>query len=351
MLFVYVCEVVFKHILVGVLCFFLVFFVNNVLLFAQTLLTKHVSAADVVRLLLYSIPAALIYVTPFAVLVGSLLGLGRLRNNLELLALQVLGVSPRFLIFPLLSIGLCSALFVFVFSDVVVPASFIRLRQVYWRVLSSVPSLGFESHTTRKHNGVILSVGEVFHSVMYQLLIVDKSDSRSLKVVSSRKSVLESSADQTVPFTIRMHDPCMLIVYRTRPRICDLIYGGRADYHVHTQQTQPEYFMGLGPGGFSTCSLYREIQEKIKAKENPRHIATYQLEFQKKFSHPISVVLFIFLSFGLSTLSNISSQGKGFVGGLIVVLGYWIISIGGQELALRLSIVPSLALWIPNAAL
>ena len=62
---------------IAFLFFFMIFFVNQILLLAEDILKKRVPVADVVRLIVYSLPAIIAQSAPFATLVGFLMCLGR----------------------------------------------------------------------------------------------------------------------------------------------------------------------------------------------------------------------------------------------------------------------------------
>ena len=62
---------------VAFLFFFFVFFVNQMLLMAEQVLTKRVGAWQVFLLVLYSLPAIVALSFPFASLVGALMAVGR----------------------------------------------------------------------------------------------------------------------------------------------------------------------------------------------------------------------------------------------------------------------------------
>ena len=54
-------------------CFFVVFFVNHILLMAETILKKRVPVTAVVQLIIYCLPSVIAQSAPFATLVGFLM--------------------------------------------------------------------------------------------------------------------------------------------------------------------------------------------------------------------------------------------------------------------------------------
>ena len=87
------------------LFFFFIFFINQILLMAEQILSKHVAVADVARLIIYAIPNIISYSFPFSSLVGGLMAVGRLGGDNELLAMQAAGIPLKMISVPFLLMG------------------------------------------------------------------------------------------------------------------------------------------------------------------------------------------------------------------------------------------------------
>lgn len=84
----------------------MIFFVNQILLLAEDILKKRVPVADVVRLIVYSLPAIIAQSAPFATLVGFLMCLGRIMTENEVLILRASGQNYAVFVIPVLILGL-----------------------------------------------------------------------------------------------------------------------------------------------------------------------------------------------------------------------------------------------------
>ncbi|HUV08757.1 MAG TPA: LptF/LptG family permease, partial [Spirochaetia bacterium] len=91
--YLYISREIFASFIIAFLFFFFIFFVNQLLLMAERILSKRVPLGDVLLLILYSIPIIVTYALPFGTLVGALMAIGRLSSENEILALRALGVS------------------------------------------------------------------------------------------------------------------------------------------------------------------------------------------------------------------------------------------------------------------
>ena len=75
--------------------FFVVFFVNQILLMAKEVLTKRVPGDQVFLLIIFSLPTVIAMSAPFASLVGTLMTVGRLTSDNEILVMLSSGLSYK----------------------------------------------------------------------------------------------------------------------------------------------------------------------------------------------------------------------------------------------------------------
>ena len=66
-----------------------------------------------------------------AVLMGCMLGITRLNNDSEIIALKAAGLSPLRLIYPLLLVGLAVSMVIFFLNEKIVPVAKFLSQQTY----------------------------------------------------------------------------------------------------------------------------------------------------------------------------------------------------------------------------
>ena len=87
----YIARELLLYFLVCFAFFFVVFFVNQILLPEKTILKKRVPVSSVLKLIVYCLPAIIAQSAPFATLVGFLMCLGRLVTDNEVLIFRASG--------------------------------------------------------------------------------------------------------------------------------------------------------------------------------------------------------------------------------------------------------------------
>ena len=89
----YIVREIFRHAFLGLIVFTFVLFVPQLVRLMELLVRHSGSGAQIVKLFLYIFPGVLIFTIPMAVLVGVLLGLGRMSADSEIIALTALGTT------------------------------------------------------------------------------------------------------------------------------------------------------------------------------------------------------------------------------------------------------------------
>ena len=347
-LFLYILKEMLLYFFVCFLFLFFIFFVNNILLLASDVLSKHAPFKDVALLMLYSLPAVIANAAPFAALIGILMGLGRFVSDLEFLSMNALGVSPRFLMLPVLLFGLVVSVVSFFTNDVLLPVSAINFRRVYWDIATSTPALELSSYSIKRNHNAVVVTGLIQDGKIHNLLIVDKNADKAFRILGTQAAEIEKSNDPSIVMSLKMLLPHLLILDPSDKKKYDAVNGETVTYNVLAKSIRSSYFNTIGPSEMSSFDLYKDIKEKQTQNEDRRTLNLYWMEFDKKFSFPFGAVFFVLLAFAISSAGKVHNQGAGFVLGLLIAVAYWALFMGGQTLCLRLDWNGTVAMWVPN---
>ena len=94
-------------------------------------ISKGIGWEALFKLVIYYLPTVIVTSAPMAVLMGCMLGMTRLNNDSEIIALKAAGLSPLRLIYPLLLIGLSVSLVIFFLNEKIVPVAKFLSQQTY----------------------------------------------------------------------------------------------------------------------------------------------------------------------------------------------------------------------------
>ena len=133
----YIGREVASHCLLGLAVFTFVFFVPQ-LVRLMDLLVRHSGGVRTVALLfICSLAPVLAFTIPMAVLVGVLIGLGRLSADSEIVAIHASGISLRRLLVPIGFVALGCGLLTLVLTFWLIPMSWRTLARLEQQILAS----------------------------------------------------------------------------------------------------------------------------------------------------------------------------------------------------------------------
>lgn len=346
-LFLYIIKELILYFAVSFLFFFLVFFVNQILLMAEDILSKKAPIQDVLLLIIFSLPAIIATSAPFAALVGTLMGLGRMVTDREILSMNALGVPIRFILFPVLVIGLAISLVSFFTNDILLPAGTIQFTKTYRKIITSTPALELESNSVKRNQNAVVISGSIKNRVMDNILVVDTDSSGNQRIISSSDAIVKQSNNSSILMTLDMKNALVTSFNKKNRTNFDVIQAENISYNILLKNILPAYSNKVTPKEMSSRDLFKELQIK-KKEDNSRTYNLYRMEFHKKFSIPFGAFFFVILAFPLGLIARTNGQSVGFILGLIIAVLYWAMLIGGQTLSLRLGFDGFLMMWIPN---
>lgn len=134
----YVMGEMLKPFLFGVMAFVLVMLSVTLSQFTDLIFSAGAPVGAVVQLLLFSLPQVIVLTFPVAYLFASLLGIGRMTKDFEIIALRGSGVSFKRIIAPIMVGAVVVSIGNFLFNEKVVPFSAQRVSQLKQELASSI---------------------------------------------------------------------------------------------------------------------------------------------------------------------------------------------------------------------
>jgi lipopolysaccharide export system permease protein len=381
---------------VSFLFFFIIFFVNQLLLMAQSILSKKVPFQQVSLLILYSIPGVIALSTPYATLLGTLMTIGRMTTDNEILVMLSSGLSYKNIFIPTLMVGLLVSIVSFAVNDVLLPAGTVEYVKLFRRIMASTPALEIEANSVKRFNDTVLITGNVSGKRISDLLIIDKTGDGERRVIMAKNAEFVDAGDEGM--RLDMENAFVQSTKETVHNDYDYAKSGRLNYRIE-QKDIMSTVSAIGPREMSSKDVLVEVKNKktalnstlferynkmisaelelenllrggthgnnwtqkntyaqnflreyqltLSAKSN-RVISIWELEFYKKFSIPFGSLCFIFLAVPLGLLAKKSGQTVGFIFGIIISAIYWTLLLSGQNMCIQLGYSPFWTMWFPN---
>jgi len=376
--------------------FFFIFFVNQILLMAKEVLTKHVPFNQVALLILFSLPTVIAMSAPFASLVGTLMTVGRMTSDNEILVMLSSGLSYKNIFFPAIAVGILVSILSFFTNDVLLPAGTVQFNKLWKKIAVSTPALELQENSVKRFKNTIIVSGGVDGKAVKNVLILDKTNDGERRIIlasraelkdggrqglsldlenafiSSSKEVVREDYDFASSEMLRYwvsNEDIMPAAANVSPRemssrdVNAAIKVKKVDVAQRGNDRKLKFCatalnlentLRRGPDypdwnrRASTITSFLRETSAIETIRNDRSLNIHVIEIYRKFAVPFGAFFFVFLAVSLGLMAKKSGQTVGFIFGNLIAVMYWAMLFIGQASGIRLNAPPFWAMWLPN---
>ena len=316
---------------------------------AEPLLAAGVDGWTVAELMLTLVPQGLGVTIPMAVLIGLLMGLGRMSGDRETVALQACGVSIYRMLRPIVALGLVATAATAYVLMVALPDGNQRYREIIYERLASratddiKPRVFYEGFP-----GMMLYVWDI-DPVTNQWSRVFLADTRSdqplVYLADEGHVVLDQEARQVDIVLTRATGHG---VGADDPSTYDVSHS---DELVLSLDPDTIFAEGTPPPGYremNISQLRAEVDILVEQGVSPHNPI---MEIHQKYSLPVACLVFALLALGLGVTSRKDGKLASFAIGIGVIFAYYILMYGARAMAKGALVPADLAMWVPNIVL
>jgi LPS export ABC transporter permease LptG len=322
----------------------------DLVVYADFVINRGFAAGDVARIALYRTLPMLGRAMPFAVLLGTLIALGRLGAHREILAIEASGIQPRALVLPVLALAACFVAGGAAISLVGAPAANRRLE-----ALVHTLALGRSGEGAPLRPGVVERFGD------WRLVAREVSPHGD----ALRGVVLWAPPLGGTVFAERVRlasppaarGPGGLPVGREllieNGVVVATLSGAPSQARFGRMQAELEAPPGDREGllDWASVASLGELRAAARAGQDRKRLRQAQHEWQERLALPLASAVFALLAVPLSIARARPSPASGVALGLAAAAVYY----GLVQLASGLARAPELpvaaTVWLPNAAL
>ena len=345
----YILRETLPPVFLSLLVFTFLLLIPPIMRVAQELIAKGVDSWTIVRLMLMLVPQGLGITIPIAVLIGLLMGLGRMSGDREIVVMQACGVSIYRLLRPVIALAAVAAVATGYTLIVVLPDANQAYRDTVFRTVAT----GTENDVKARvfDDGLpdmVLYVNEVdLQGTGWSgVFLADAREKAPQIYIADEGHILLDPANRRVDIVLRSgaaHD-----VDRADPstynvnRFDEILLGLDAD------EIFPESDLQRGESEM-TISELRVRAAEFEARGLSAHNPIMQIH--QKFSFPVACLVFAFISLALGVTTRRDGKLASFALGIGVIFAYYLLMFGAQALAKSALISPHWAMWICNIVL
>jgi lipopolysaccharide export system permease protein len=327
---------------VGLLTFALV--TGRLLKLTEMVVNHGVSLGDVASLIGYIMPSFLEMTFPMAVLLGVLMGFGRMSGDRELIAARACGMSLYRLAIPVLGFAIVIWTISSWLAFSVRPWANAHLSERLFELTQTQSSAGLKDKVfNRNFPGLVVYVDHISpkDDVLHGVMISDaRNPAQQNTIIANNGIIVADRASQTI--TLRLFSGSVFgleagtdSTHVTSFRIYDLNVQPQAELGI--SERDPEEM------SFGTLRL---LIAKARAAGKPDHNA--ESEMASKFTLPFTTVLFALLGIPLGLKPARGGQSERFGVAIALFFLYYSLMRAGEGLALRGRLNPFVAMSIPD---
>jgi lipopolysaccharide export system permease protein len=333
----------------GLLAFTFVLLIARILKLIELVVTRGIPVAQTAKLFSLILPSFLELTVPMAFLLAILLGLGRLSNDQELLAMKASGISPMQILWPIAAAAAIIVVITLLLTMLVRPAANRAIKKELYNIAKSrVGTAIKEKVFNDDFPNILIYVEEIIPpgNTAQGVLIVDRRD-RFREDIILGKVALIATDEETNTLGLKLFDGSIYERERTRPGFSQTrfnIYDFKLDLD---DLISPVKRKEAGPKEMSLAHLLKNIREK---REQGADARPERMEFHQRISFGFAPVVFCLLGVSLTLLprSVRANRSWGFMLCFFWLLTYYAFLSLGKALGDKGVLHPIPALWLPN---
>lgn len=325
-----------------------VLLMGRILQLMDLMINKGVAVTDIGRLILYLMPSFLTITIPVSLLISILIALGRLSRDNEIIVLKSSGLSLYQLLPPIVFVSLCAFIITAVTGFFLVPYGNFATKNLLFGMARQKASIGVKERVFNGDFAGLVLYAEELPSQGDFMRGVFISDNRTLKepaTIIARRGYFVSDPDSMV-VTLRLQDGSMHTVDG------DAGTYKKVDFTSYDINLDLSASIGGGSGEITKDSKEMSLTELISESRTPglKETALKEIiiELHKKFTLPFACIVFGIIGVPLGISKHRSGKSRGFVIGLMVIMIYYVLQIGGEALGETGMLPPAAGAWISN---
>ena len=314
----------------------------QVLKLAEQVLAFGIDLYGFGLLITYLLPPVLLFVVPAAFLLAVLVAFGRLSADSEMIAMRAGGVSLWQLLPPVLVLGIAASLLTAGMSAFGEPWGRSSIKSFIFK-LGETKAAGLVKERTFNDDffGLVIYADSVSpqESRLHGVFLAHEPDPKQRFAVYARDGLVIADPDRR-SIVLRLTEGTVDHLGEKDAPVNRVTFE-RMDFNILPETTVD--VQGKDPYEMFPGELYEFLLAK-----GPKAKGRDWMAFHKKFAYPISALLMGILGMALGISDPRHGKGRGYLYGLAVMIGYYLLVRFGDGFGEQGLMPPFVAAWLPN---
>ncbi|HZC66782.1 MAG TPA: LPS export ABC transporter permease LptF, partial [Candidatus Dormibacteraeota bacterium] len=337
----YIVREVFRHALLGLVVFTFVLLVPQLVRLMELFVRHTGNGSQILTLFLFIFPGLFTFTLPMAILIGVLLGLGRMSADSEIIALTALGIGRRRILLPVGVLAFSGFVLTLVFTLWLAPAALRGLRQIETQLITSQISFQVQPRVfDERFPHLVLYVNDVsasgaqWHGVF---LAEGKEESGSNITLAENAIVVAEPGEGRLELHLKggtTHE-----FTRSDPGHYSVTAFGDSDWPIDysaLDTAQPRQLSNPERG-------WREL-----LRDNGPGWREARVEMHRRFALAVACFVFALIAVPVAAQPRRGGRAAGSLIAVVVIAAYYLLFIVGTGMARQGALPPAVGIWFAN---
>jgi lipopolysaccharide export system permease protein len=344
--YLYILKEIIPISLIGLMTFTIILLMDKIFKLIELIINRGGNVTNILMLLMFITPSFLTLTIPVSVLLGTLLALGRLSGDSEIIAFKASGISLYQLFIPVFVLSISAFLITSFLLFYGLPWGNRGFVATLYVIAQSKPEFEIKERVFNDmFNGVVVYVDKIpiQGKKMEGILIYDERNKQNVNTIFAKEGFLITDPTSQEMVLKLLHgdvhrfEPKTMAYQKLQFDTYDLKIEMRKSFAAMEKKLK-EHEMGID-----------EIKEKIeKMKQQGQDTTPQEVELHKRYAIPFACIVFGLIGVPLGIQPRRSGRSYGFVFSIFILLAYYVSLIAFEMLAVKKAVPAFLAGWFPT---
>lgn len=320
--------------------------INLLIRILNLAISKGIGWEALFKLVIYYIPTVIVTSAPMAVLMGCMLGMARLNNDSEIIALKSAGIGPNRLMYPLIILGLIVSSIIFLLNEKIVPIAKFLSQQTY------INEVTLKKPLPKVAKNIFFDGGSKF-----KLYVRDyDTPTNTMKNITMFQFNKDGFPSITQADQAKIENGNLWVFKNGKTAYFekDGAIKYQIDFATWSYPISDRYANQItrnpdnkSPSEMNMKELHEMITDRSKRGLSTREFQT-QLYFRSAF--PFASFFMVIVGVPLAMRHTRGGKSSGFGLSIVIMILYYILLSTGKSLGGNGTINPIISNWVPNVA-
>jgi LPS export ABC transporter permease LptF/LPS export ABC transporter permease LptG len=340
----YIVREVFRHAFLGLVVFTFVFFVPQLVRLMALFVRHSGSGIQILELFLCIFPSVFTFTIPMAVLIGVLLGLGRMSADSEIIALTALGIGRQRILVPVGVLALAGAIATGVMTLWLGPVALRTFRTLEADLIASQVSFQVQPRVfDERFPRLVLYVNDVSASgtQWHGVFLAEAGRENGSRVTLAENAIVIAEPKQG-KLELHLQGGSTHEFDRTDPEHYSVTAFGQSDIPVEVT--------GVAPARPRQLSNPERPLRELAGDKTPGWREA-RVEMYRRFAFPVACLAFALIAVPLGAQPRRGGRAAGSLIAVVLIASYYLLLIMGAGLAREGAVSPAIGMWIADGVL